>query len=369
MKRLIILIVCLGITWAAAADYLITSRSANLKEEPTSNGPVIESLAIGTTLTLLDQGIQQAGYYHVATTEGAEGWVYRTLVRRYPGIPEPGIGSVAPGMSNTNGAVVTLDFHFNLPKPRMGEQLITHEGFTSCMSEKYMLPVWVSHQISDELLHGDAKREGSTYPKDEQFAQLKANAYAKSGYDHGHLAPAADFKRSQELTDESFYMTNMAPQHGCMNQKGWCVLESNVRNWARLNPTSTFYLFSGPITSSFIDTLCINNATTVYVPEQFYKIVIEQTASGLVQTAAFMVRNDDTEFADLDGGRTTIDVIESMTGLDFMPALSRSQQRALESKSFNYQLVNLPECGGSKSCTTVYGRRTTPEGRTAALCR
>jgi endonuclease G len=389
MKKIVLILLFALFGATLKADYLVTSRSVNIKSDPASESDFIEKVDQGTSLALLDDGRQTNGYYQVMTPSGAEGWVYRTLVRRFKGSvtdqnddetpsrsssPTPSSPSRAPSSSSSStssdrGAVVSLTFESNFPHARNGEQLVTHEGFTSCMSTKYMLPVWVSHQISDKLLKGDAKRQGSTYPKDDEFPELKTNLYAKSGYDHGHLAPAGDFKRSQELTDQSFFMTNMTPQHGCMNQKGWCVLESNVRNWARLNPTSKFYLFSGPITTSFIDTLCVNNSTTVYVPEMFYKIVIEQTSSGRVKTAAFIVRNDDVEFADLDGGRTTIDVVESMTGLDFMPSLSPSQQTALESKSFNYELKNLPECSGNKSCASVYGQRTTPENRKALKCK
>ncbi|HTH57197.1 MAG TPA: DNA/RNA non-specific endonuclease [Cyclobacteriaceae bacterium] len=391
MKKLALVLLLVLLGTALKADYLVTSRVVKIKFDPASESEFVEKVDQGTSLTLLDNGKQTNGYYQVIAPSGAEGWVYRTLVRRFKGSvtdfgsdassssappsttsspPSRGSSStstVATSSGSDGSAVSSLNFESNFPRTRNGEQLVTHEGFTSCMSTKYMLPVWVSHQISDALLKGDAKRQGSTYPQDTDFPELKANLYAKSGYDHGHLAPAGDFKRSQELTDQSFFMTNMTPQHGCMNQKGWCVLESNVRNWARLNPTSKFYLFSGPITTSFKDTLCINSLT-VYVPEMFYKIVIEQTSSGRVKTAAFIVRNDDVEFADLEGGRTTIDVIESMTGLDFMPLLSPSQQTSLESRSFNYELKNLPECSGNKSCASVYGHRTTPEDRKGLKC-
>lgn len=33
--------------------------------------------------------------------------------------------------------------------------------------------------------------------------------YVGSGYDRGHLVPAADLKQSQKAMDESFYLTNI----------------------------------------------------------------------------------------------------------------------------------------------------------------
>jgi endonuclease G len=36
----------------------------------------------------------------------------------------------------------------------------------------------------------------------------------KSGYDRGHMVPAADAKISQQAMNETFYLTNIAPQVG-----------------------------------------------------------------------------------------------------------------------------------------------------------
>lgn len=36
--------------------------------------------------------------------------------------------------------------------------------------------------------------------------------YWKSGWSRGHMAPAGDFKYSQEAMDDSFYLTNIVPQ-------------------------------------------------------------------------------------------------------------------------------------------------------------
>lgn len=84
MKKLLMsFLLVTGLVWNLQADYLKTSRAANIKEEPKSSAATIEHVEAGVTLTLLNGGNQTDGYYKVSTPNGNEGWIYRTLVRRY----------------------------------------------------------------------------------------------------------------------------------------------------------------------------------------------------------------------------------------------------------------------------------------------
>jgi endonuclease G len=69
--------------------------------------------------------------------------------------------------------------------------------------------------------------------------------YKGSGYDRGHLAPAADFKWSATAMSESFYMSNMSPQVPGFNRGIWKNIESTVRNWAVEN--DEIYIVTGPV--------------------------------------------------------------------------------------------------------------------------
>jgi DNA/RNA endonuclease G (NUC1) len=66
--------------------------------------------------------------------------------------------------------------------------------------------------------------------------------YKGSKLDRGHQAPAGDFKE-QALKDQSFFLSNMAPQNPRLNQVFWRLLEDRVRNWARKD--SSINVFTG----------------------------------------------------------------------------------------------------------------------------
>lgn len=367
MKKVILIAFFIQVVTIAFADYLVTNRKASIKEEPSSQSAVVLQINDATELVLLDNGRQRSGYYRVAY-QGNKGWIYRTFVKRIPGNPTT-TTTIAVSDEPPIAANGTLEKGYQ-PKVKATEKLIVHKAYVSCMSTEYNVPSWVYEKVSYSLLQGESPDRPDTYPMDPLYPTLKAKAYVSSGYDHGHLAPAADFKRDPDLYEESFYMTNMSPQHGCFNQKGWCMLESNVRNWAMLNKASEFYIFSGSIIDDNTqDWLCLNNLT-VTVPSAFFKIIAERKNGKFINGVAFILPNGDVDGTEVDSNRTTIDEVERVTGLNFFPSLSATEENKVEGKEAAFVLEDLSECPKRNSpCSKVYsGGRTLPENRTKWVC-
>lgn len=63
--------------------------------------------------------------------------------------------------------------------------------------------------------------------------QASLSDYRRSGFDRGHMAPAADMRWSATAMSESFYLTNICPQTPSLNQGDWNRLEGKIRDWAR----------------------------------------------------------------------------------------------------------------------------------------
>jgi endonuclease G len=110
------------------------------------------------------------------------------------------------------------------------------------------------------------------------------SSYTKSGYDRGHLCPAADMKLNSVSMNETFYMSNMSPQAPSFNRGIWSKLEDKVRDWALQK--NGVYVVTGPL----LNKSCGLVAMSITVPCSFYKIIFKQTKEG-AEAIAFMLPN------------------------------------------------------------------------------
>jgi hypothetical protein len=93
---LIVIASVIAFTAVASADYVEVRKAANVRVEPNGDSETAFRAEIGANLHLMEAEAKN-GYYHVEDTQtGKEGWIYRSLVRRFAGnVPEPGTGSAS----------------------------------------------------------------------------------------------------------------------------------------------------------------------------------------------------------------------------------------------------------------------------------
>lgn len=76
-------------------------------------------------------------------------------------------------------------------------------------------------------------------------------------------------KWSNEAMKESFYFSNICPQHPELNRRKWKDLEDKVREWAVAD--SSIFIVCGPIMNKESHTIGKNQ---VAVPTRFFKVIL-----------------------------------------------------------------------------------------------
>ncbi|KAG9084889.1 nuclease, partial [Ceratobasidium sp. UAMH 11750] len=133
---------------------------------------------------------------------------------------------------------------------------ITRKAYVAGYDRRMRHPAWTAeHLTRASLAKGPASesskgdRSRSDFAEDSSIPvpfRARLQDYFRSGYDRGHMVPAADAKISQEAMNETFLLSNIAPQVGAgFNRHYWAYTEE----WCR-RLTSTFqdvFVFTVPL--------------------------------------------------------------------------------------------------------------------------
>jgi endonuclease G len=333
------ILVAVGLPGAAVyGDYLEVRRPARMKTEPDRQGALVEQVAPGTHLVLLDEGRQRNGYYHAATGPGApSGWVYRTMVRRYQGEAPSAPAEEPPDQTGTLTQQQQRHAarHLRLGKPQAIYERV-REGYVLAEDGRLKIPLWVQYELRQEDLDGPAERSDDFRPDTSIPHGCRAELadYRGSDFDRGHMAPAEDMNRSERVMSESFLLSNMAPQIGVgFNRQIWAYLEADIRGWVEQRGALT--IITGPVFAKEQDRVSykVIGSNCVAVPTHFFKIVVDAHDPGNPDALAFMLPNQNLADRDLNEFLTSIDKIEQFTGLDFLSALPAYIQARVESQT------------------------------------
>ena len=205
--------------------------------------------------------------------------------------------------------------------PKSIGETITHTYYSLAYSEDDEQAYWVYYHLTDDLIHGVESRTDD-FREDPAVSTGSASLadYKGSGYDRGHLCPAADMKLNKTSMSESFFLSNMSPQTPSFNRGIWAKLEGQVRTWALKH--DGLHVATGGILSSFIDTIGPNRVT---VPERYYKVLYSEK-NGMI---AFVLPNEGSQLP-LSDFVVSVDSVEVLTGIDFYPGLNDQLERELE---------------------------------------
>lgn len=212
--------------------------------------------------------------------------------------------------------------------PTTNKGTITHHKYYSLSySEEDEQAEWVAYLLTKNSVNGSAKRIDA-FREDPLISTKSASLkdYKKSGYDRGHLCPAADMKINPEAMSETFFMSNMSPQSPSLNRGPWNRLEQYIRKKALQE--ETLIIYTGPVLEDGLNKIGRNE---VSIPKLYYKIVYDPFPVNEAKAMAFLYRNEKVD-PNFKNHIVSIDSIETLTGIDFLKFLKNKNESFIESK-------------------------------------
>lgn len=222
---------------------------------------------------------------------------------------------------------------YYLPAAPGQPPVIRHRYFTLAYEEQHEQAAWVAYILRREELERPWVARPDWYEEDERVPTGSATwyDYRGSGYDRGHLVPAADRAFSREAIEETFLMSNISPQERHFNGGVWRELEELTRQWAKRN--QKLYVVSGPVLNRRGKERIGENGVTV--PAAFFKVLLDLSDPAL-NGIAFLLPNEISK-APLADYAVSIDSAEAYTGIDFFPDLMTPELEAQLEASYELE--------------------------------
>jgi len=191
-------------------------------------------------------------------------------------------------------------------------QYLCRTGYAVNYNYKTKAAYYVLENVTKDHINGSSVRRND-FHDDAEIPSDHRNTtreFLRSGFDRGHLAPAADFNYSDSVMHDSFLMSNMTMQNQDLNRHTWNLLEQYSRSL--VNKYNQVYIITGTI---FGENPKVIN--TVSVPSHMYKILIDAKRHKVL---AFMIPNKETSL-DFSTYITTVAAIEKITSIDYSPKM------------------------------------------------
>lgn len=234
-----------------------------------------------------------------------------------------------PSNSRVLPADVTDEPAYYFPDYAGTCQIIQHRRFSLCYVEAHEQAAWVAYILTRQRLEAPWTERPDRFERDAAVKTGSAHwmDYRESGYDRGHLAPAADMAFDPVAIEESFLMSNISPQVRGFNAGIWRELEELARDWAKAN--KKLYVVTGPVLDA--PNLGQIGKNKITVPGAFYKILLdlsEPEQKGI----AFIIPNA-VSYRSLSAYAMSIDSAEVRLGMNFFANLMTSDvERLVESR-------------------------------------
>lgn len=161
--------------------------------------------------------------------------------------------------------------------------ILCRSAFVIGYHDQAKVPAWAAWQLTRQHVLTCAPRPTQFQPDLTLPRHMRSdpNDYRRSGYDQGHIVPNGDLTWHRQAQEESFLMSNIAPQLPGLNRGLWRELEAITRAWA-FDRGELIIQAGSVLNMSSTATIGTNR---VHVPVAFYKIITHVPSA---QTLAFL---------------------------------------------------------------------------------
>ncbi|XP_017019014.1 endonuclease G, mitochondrial [Drosophila kikkawai] len=220
----------------------------------------------------------------------------------------------------------------------------SHSDYVLSYDRRNRVPHWVfEHLTAESVAKNDAvDRAKCDFKQDESihpFFRSQNTDYRRSGYDRGHMAAAGNHRLHQKHCEETFYLSNMAPQVGQgFNRDAWNTLEMHVRKLTKIY--ANVYVCTGPLylprkedDGKMYVKYEVIGSNTVAVPTHFYKVVVGESSDHKLHMEAYVMPNqvisNDTPISVF---QVPPETVERSAGLLFFDQINRKQLATINGK-------------------------------------
>lgn len=208
-------------------------------------------------------------------------------------------------------------------------QIKHYTGFSLSFNSRNHTPNYVAWELLPHETEGSQPRYNKFWTDSDIDGCPETSDYTRSGYDRGHMCPAADQKWSEQAMVDCFALSNITPQDHALNSGAWSTLEKKERLWAR--SSDGLVIVAGPIyTESDKATI---GASRVRVPSAFFKALLAPRANP-PRAIAFVYPNMHSP-GNMANYAMSIDQLEQLTSFDLFAALPDSIEQNVES-TYNF---------------------------------
>lgn len=186
---------------------------------------------------------------------------------------------------------------------------LIHKEYTSVFSKSLKYPVLVEWWITKQKVTSTNPilRKYKFAPDPFLSAETDLTVdYKGSGFDRGHMAPAADNQYSgHDAMKECFYFSNMTPQYGSLNRGDWKTLEMQTRELAK--SLDSVKVWTGSVGEK-------RKVQRLSIPEKCWKVIyIKKTG----EFKAYIFNNDQSKANGIEDNLVKIEEIEKLTNYKF----------------------------------------------------